>query len=56
LAELKSILTAAAKREVGKKIIEETHYFTSNLSADDPNKLELTIRAHWSTENNWHCV
>ena len=53
---LKSILAVTAKREVGKKVTEETRYFISSLSADDPGKLEHAVRAHWSIENNLHWV
>ncbi len=35
---------------------EETRYFISSLSVDNPNKLERAVRAHWSIENNLHCV
>ncbi len=51
---LKSILAVTAKREVGEKITEETRYFISSLSADNPDKLERAVRAHWSIENNLH--
>lgn len=55
-AGLKSILAVTAKREVGEKTTEETRYFISSLGADDPNKLERAVRAHWSIENNLHWV
>ena len=35
---------------------EETRYFISSLSADNPGKLERAVRAHWSIENNLHWV
>ena len=35
---------------------EETRYFISSLTADDPGKLERAVRAHWSIENNLHWV
>jgi len=53
---LKSIVAVTAKREVDKKITEETRYFISSLSANDPNKLEHAVRAHWAIENNLHWV
>jgi predicted transposase YbfD/YdcC len=53
---LKSILAVTAKREIGEKVTEETRYFISSLSADDPSKLEHAVRAHWSIENNLHWV
>jgi len=53
---LKSILAVTAKREMGEKITEETRYFISSLSADNPDKLERAVRAHWSIENNLHWV
>jgi predicted transposase YbfD/YdcC len=37
-------------------VTEETHYFISSLSADNPSKLEHAVRAHWSIENNLHWV
>ena len=55
-AGLKSILAVTAKREVGEKVTEETRYFISSLSADNPDKLERAVRAHWSIENNLHWV
>jgi len=55
-AGLKSILAVTAKREIGEKVTEETRYFISSLSADDPAKLEHAVRAHWSIENNLHWV
>ncbi len=39
-----------------EKITEETRYFISSLSANDPNKLEHAVRAHWAIENNLHWV
>jgi predicted transposase YbfD/YdcC len=53
---LKSILAVTAKRETDKKVTEETRYFISSLSADNPDKLERAVRAHWSIENNLHWV
>ncbi len=35
---------------------EETRYFISSLSADNPDKLERAVRAHWSIDNNLHWV
>ncbi len=53
---LKSIIAVTATREVDEKITEETRYFISSLSANDPNKLEHAVRAHWAIENNLHWV
>lgn len=53
---LKSIIAVTATREVKDKTSCETRYFVSSLSADDPDKLEHTIRAHWAIENNLHWV
>jgi len=53
---LNSILAVTAKREVGENVTEETRYFISSLTADDPGKLERAVRAHWSIENNLHWV
>jgi predicted transposase YbfD/YdcC len=55
-AGLKSIIAVTAKREIGEKVTEETRYFISSLSADNPDKLERAVRAHWSIENNLHWV
>ncbi len=55
-AGLTSILAVTAKREVGEKVTEETRYFISSLSADNPDKLERAVRAHWSIDNNLHWV
>ncbi len=49
---LKSIVAVTAKRELGEKVSEETRYFISSLNADDPNRLEHAVRAHWAIENN----
>ena len=35
---------------------EETRYFVSSLTADEPEKLEHAVRAHWAIENNLHWV
>ncbi|MCK5830096.1 MAG: transposase [Methylococcales bacterium] len=35
---------------------EETHYFISSQSTDNPNKLECAVRTYWSIENNLHWV
>jgi len=53
---LKSIIAVTAKREIGDKITEETRYFISSLSADNPQKLAHAVRAHWAIENNLHWV
>ena len=53
---LKSIIAVTGKREIGDKVSEETRYFVSSLSAEDPVKLERSIRAHWAIENNLHWV
>ena len=53
---LQSIIAVTAKRESGDKITEETRYFLSSLSADNPAKLEHAVRAHWAIENNLHWV
>jgi predicted transposase YbfD/YdcC len=53
---LQSIIAVTAKREIGDKIAEETRYFISSLGADDPQRLERVVRAHWAIENNLHWV
>lgn len=53
---LRSIIAVTAIRETKNKITEETRYFISSLSADNPNQLEHAIRAHWAVENNLHWV
>ena len=53
---LHSIIAVTAKREIGDKITEETRYFISRLDADDPQRLERVVHAHWATENNLHWV
>ena len=53
---LQSIIAVTAKREIGDKIAEETRYFISSLDADDPQRLERVVRAHWAIENNLHWV
>lgn len=35
---------------------EETRYFISSLDANDPQRLERVLRAHWAIENNLHWV
>ena len=50
------IIAVTAKREIGNKVTEETHYFISSLDANDPQRLERVVRAHWSIENNLHWV
>lgn len=53
---LRSIIAVTAKREIGDKMTEETRYFISSLDADDPQRLERAVRAHWAIENNLHWV
>jgi len=53
---LKSIIAVTATRESGNKVTEETRYFISSLSANNPAKLEYAVRAHWAIENNLHWV
>ena len=53
---LKSIIAVTATRETKTKVTEETRYFISSLSADNPKQLEHAIRAHWAVENNLHWV
>ncbi|MBL1277141.1 MAG: ISAs1 family transposase [Ectothiorhodospiraceae bacterium] len=53
---LQSTIAVTAKRELGAKVSEETRYFLSSLSADDPGKLGHAVRAHWAIENNLHWV
>lgn len=53
---LQSIIAVTAKREIGDKVSEETRYFISSLNADDPQRLERVVRAHWAIENNLHWV
>jgi predicted transposase YbfD/YdcC len=50
---LQSIIAVTAKREIGDKVTEETHYFISSL---DPKRSERVVRAHWAIENNLHWV
>ncbi len=45
-----------AIRDSSDKVSEETRYFISSLSANDPGKLEHAVRAHWAIENNLHWV
>jgi predicted transposase YbfD/YdcC len=37
-------------------VSEETRYFISSLDANDPQRLERVVRAHWAIENNLHWV
>ena len=53
---LQSIIAVTATRELGNKVTEETRYFLSSLSANNPCKLEHAVRAHWAIENNLHWV
>ena len=53
---LQSIIAVTAKREIGDKVSEETRYFISSLDANDPQRLERVLRAHWAIENNLHWV
>jgi predicted transposase YbfD/YdcC len=53
---LQSIIAVTAKREIGDKVTEETRYFISSLDADDPQRLERVVRAHWAIGNNLHRV
>ena len=55
-AGLQSIIAVTATRELGNKVTEETRYFISSLSANNPAKLEHAVRAHWAIENNLHWV
>jgi predicted transposase YbfD/YdcC len=53
---LQSLLAVTATRESGDKVTAETRYFVSSLTADEPEKLEHAVRAHWAIENNLHWV
>ena len=53
---LRSIVAVTATRESESKVTEETRYFVSSLAADEPEKLEHAVRAHWAIENNLHWV
>jgi predicted transposase YbfD/YdcC len=53
---LQSIIAVTAKRETDNKVTGETRYFISSLDADDPERLERVVRAHWAIENNLHWV
>ncbi len=55
-AGLQSIIAVTAKREIGNQVTEETRYFISSLEAQDPQRLERVVRAHWAIENNLHWV
>ena len=53
---LQSIIAVTATRETKIKVTEETRYFISSLSANNPKQLEYAIRAHWAVENNLHWI
>ncbi len=53
---LNSIIAVTSKRELKDKVSEETRYFISSLSAENPEKLEHAVRGHWAIENNLHWV
>lgn len=53
---LKSIVAVTSKRELKNKVSEETRYFISSLSANNPKKLGCAVRGHWAIENNLHWV
>ncbi|SDW32110.1 Predicted transposase YbfD/YdcC associated with H repeats [Nitrosomonas communis] len=53
---LQSIIAVTARRETDNKVTEEIRYFISSLDANDPERLERVVRAHWAIENNLHWV
>lgn len=53
---LPSIIAVTATRETDNKVTEQTRYFISSLDANDPERLERVVRAHWAIENNLHWV
>ncbi len=53
---LRSIIAITATRETDNKVTEEIRYFISSLDANDPERLERVVRAHWAIENNLHWV
>ncbi|VAW90184.1 Transposase, IS4 family [hydrothermal vent metagenome] len=53
---LQSIIAVTATRDLGHKVSKETRYFLSSLNANNPDKLEHAVRAHWSIENSLHWV
>ena len=53
---LQSIIAVTAKREIDNKVTEEIRYFISSLDANDLERLERVVRAHWAIENNLHWV
>jgi predicted transposase YbfD/YdcC len=55
-SSLQSIIAVTAKKAIGAKVTEEIRYFISSLDANDPQRLERMMRAHWAIENNLHWV
>uniref|UniRef100_UPI003D271C42 ISAs1 family transposase n=1 Tax=Nitrosomonas communis TaxID=44574 RepID=UPI003D271C42 len=53
---LRSIIAITATRETDHKVPGEARYFISSLDANDPERLERVVRAHWAIENNLHWV
>lgn len=53
---LKSIVGIVSRRTVVAtgKTSEETRYYITSLSNEDPEKIANSVRAHWSIENNLH--
>ena len=50
------MIAITAIRETDHKVTEQTRYFISSLDANDPERLERVVRAHWAIENNLHWV
>ena len=53
---LRSVVGITSRRSVvtsGERS-EETRYYITSLSTEDPEKIASAIRQHWSIENNLH--
>ena len=53
---LKSIVGIKSRRTIvaTRETSEETRYYITSLSNDDPERIANAIRQHWSIENNLH--
>ena len=53
---LRSVVGIISRRSVATsgETSEETRYYITSLSNEDPEKIANAIRQHWSIENNLH--
>lgn len=52
--QLRSLVRVCRRSESGDRVREETRFYISSLSPDDPRLIGRAVRRHWSIENELH--